>query len=69
MGRLLIAGGRFLFFFFKLSQRSMHRHHTQMEGGYMMVKCLVGTENLSDVRGRGCPCLPSEERLPRAGGK
>ena len=50
-------------------QSSMHSHHTQMESRYMMVNFLVGTENLSDVRGRGCPCLPSEERLPCAGGK
>lgn len=48
-----------------------------MESTYIMVHCLVGTENLSDFRGRGCPYLPSEEkhfpcfsreeRLPHAG--
>lgn len=39
-----------------------------MGGSQELVNRLVGTEILSNVRGRGCPYL-GKERLPRAGMK
>ena len=41
---------------------------TCMGGSQELVNRLVGTEILSNVRGRGCPYL-GKERLPRAGMK
>ncbi len=49
----------------------MYAPSSLMNGEQILVgiNCLVSTENLSEPRGRGCPYLLGEERLPRAGRK